>query len=474
MPKTTPPVPAVRPNALRRLPLVWSLMLLACVAAPTDSAHGQALVVRDGQFTQNGQEYRGLGVNYYSAFLRTLRDDGDGNPNTFDRSFDAGFADLGASGIPFARINAGGFWPDDWALYQNDKTEYFRRFDAVVDSAQAHGVQLVPTLFWNHYSIPDLFPDEAVSAWGDPNSQTRQFADQYAADVVSRYADRDTILMWEFANEFNLGQDFATQPTDARINVNAGTPAQRTDADLVSSDAVRDALADFAQTVADLDPTGRAVSSGHSVERTNAFFRRNRDTPGTNPDTAAEFITMTADDHAAVDTLSVHAYYHSLLGISNQAQTDPTRRFTPDLDADYGDVLDVLLTASDQTGKPLFLGEFGVSDGDNFNYDVPGDPTPETTTTQERLEYLLSLLSEKEIPLAAIWVYDDINADRAEFNIPIDPPGAALPDDPFGRRIQLERIAEVNADWVASIPEPGSLATLTLFLGLAAARRRSA
>ena len=73
----------------------------------------------------NGKPYRGIGVNYFSCFLRTLK---DGN----DTSYDAGFATLAEKGIPFARFCATGFWPRDMKLYIEDREEYFRRLDGVV------------------------------------------------------------------------------------------------------------------------------------------------------------------------------------------------------------------------------------------------------------------------------------------------------------------------------------------------------
>ena len=54
-----------------------------------------------GVLTRNGAPYRGIGVNYYDAFIRTLR-----NPQ--DDSYRAGFSKLGANNIPFARFAAGG------------------------------------------------------------------------------------------------------------------------------------------------------------------------------------------------------------------------------------------------------------------------------------------------------------------------------------------------------------------------------
>ena len=98
---------------------------------------------------KDGKPYRGIGVNCFNCFLRTLKKDGDTN-------YDAGFAILAAKGIPFARFCATGFWPKDMDLYQQDRAEYFRRLDGVVKSAEKHGIGLVPSLFWQFACVPDL------------------------------------------------------------------------------------------------------------------------------------------------------------------------------------------------------------------------------------------------------------------------------------------------------------------------------
>ncbi len=70
-------------------------------AKPMGLTHGpNATVLKDGK------TYRGIGINYFDCFLRTLK-------KGEDTSYDAGFATLAAKGIPFARFCATGFWPKD-------------------------------------------------------------------------------------------------------------------------------------------------------------------------------------------------------------------------------------------------------------------------------------------------------------------------------------------------------------------------
>ncbi|MEM8873168.1 MAG: cellulase family glycosylhydrolase [Planctomycetota bacterium] len=418
------------------------------VLAPV-SAWAAGLTVNNGQFEQNNRAYRGLGVNYYDAFLRTLR---NGN----DTSYEAGFAELGQRNIPFARINFGGFLPDDFALYQSDRAEYFRRLDAVVASAEANGVGLVPTLFWNRFAVPDLV-GEPGSAWGDADSQTRAFAREYATEMVTRYRDSDAILMWEFGNEFNLAQDLPTQNPDQFIAPARGTPDQRTDADKISSTAVRAAIAEFAGIVNTLDP-GRATTTGHSVSRPGAFSLRTTGDFGR--DTRAEFAQITLDDHAAVDAISLHAYYHSMLGVSREDQTETPTRFD-DPNVTYLDVLFEAAEFADASGKPLFLGEFGVADVFNFPIEDDGDPDNDN---EQRMRIILDAIVAADVQLSALWVYDFVGDSAA-----IDDRGWNITPD-GDRAFHLDLLQEYNA--IVAIPEPAAVGAGLLLGGVALRRVR--
>ena len=140
----------VRWHAVRAL-LGLFLLVGACgPAARAASEHSLGLTAGpEGTVLKEGKPFRGIGVNYFDCFLRTLSR-GD------DRSYEQGFATLESRGILFARFCASGFWPKDMGLYQSNRTEYFRRMDSVVASARKHHVGLIPSLFWLYSCVPDL------------------------------------------------------------------------------------------------------------------------------------------------------------------------------------------------------------------------------------------------------------------------------------------------------------------------------
>ena len=422
------------------LPLLLTPALALSAASPADAA---GLDVVGAGFELDGEAYRAVGVNYYDAFLRTLREPGNfnrtraslGGPT--DTSYEAGLDGLRDAGVPFVRINAGGFTAADYDLYRTDKAAYLSQLRAVVDAAGDRGIGVIPSVFWQIDNFAAVV-GERRDAWADAGSRTRAFADAYARDVVDTLKGADNVLMWEFGNEFNLLQDL---PTGENRPVT------------ISSAGVRDAVAAFSAVVAELDPA-RTTTTGHSVERPAA--KALRENGSFRPlDTRADFREVTITDHTGVGVISAHLYQHSALGLNPMdSADDPAVRFDePDLT--YPEVVAELMAASEASGKPLFLGEFGVGEGSDF-----GDPDA-PATEREQLEYLLNTLVEEEVPLSAIWVYDRLFTGAGELDYTITPTN--------DRAYQLDLIADANRR--LAVPEPGTLGLVAVG-ALALLRRR--
>jgi len=302
---------------------------------------------------------RGIGVNYFDAFYRTLS---DGN----DTSYDAGFRALGRRGIPFARFMCGGFWPADNALYLEDRKEHFRRLDGVVRSARKHGVGLIPSLFWHASTVPDMV-GEPRDQWGNPESRTHAFMRTYVREVVTRYGRSPAIVAWEFGNEYNLDADLpnAAQhrpPVVERL----GTPGKRSERDDLTHEMIRTAFAAFAREVRRHDPR-RPIATGSSLPRPSAWHQWKEGS--WKKDTPAQFAEMLLGDNPdPLDTITVHVY------------RDPAR-IAPSA------------AAARKAGKTLFVGEFGTA----------GE------TTEARRKQFAELLRQIEahrVEAAALWVYD--------------------------------------------------------------------
>jgi len=124
------------------------------------------LSVENGRLIKDGRPYRGVGGNYFDLFLRVLR-----HPD--DSSTLEGLRRLSEGGIPFVRFCGGGYSPEEWKVYIEQKDEYFRRFDRVVDAAERAKVGLIPSLFWT--LAPARMLGETRDQWGKPAQQDAGF-----------------------------------------------------------------------------------------------------------------------------------------------------------------------------------------------------------------------------------------------------------------------------------------------------------
>jgi hypothetical protein len=332
---------------------------------------------------KDGKPFRGIGINYFSCFLRTLK---DGN----DSSYDIGFATLAAKGIPYARFCATGFWPRDMKLYANDRADYFRRLDGVVASAQAHGVGLIPSLFWYYACVPDLV-GEPMDQWANTESKTHAWMRNYIREIMERYRDNPTIWAWELGNEFSL---YAEIPRGIRPKTHRdlGTPETRSPRDVLSYAMVRKAFAAFGAAIRAHDPH-RLIVTGDSFPRLAAWHLEQG--KSWEHDTSEQFKEML-----------IKANPDPINGISLHAYEDDDQRFA------------TAMELSRELNKPIFIGEFGAQ-----------HETPEQVAKCRRL---LKAIIDHDIPLATLWVFD--YPKQKDFNITAD----------NSRAWQLELISEAN------------------------------
>ena len=336
--------------------LVAGLCTFSSAAAGPVSRPG--LYVRaDGVLCKDEAPYRGIGVNYFDAFARTLK-----NPD--DTSYEAGFRLLADHGIPFARFMCGGFWPVDMQLYRENPARYFELLDGVVRAAERHHVGLIPSLFWSLPTVPDLV-GEPCDQWGNPASKTHALLRTYTREVVTRYRDSPALWGWEFGNEYNLAADLPNAREHLPpIAAQLGTPPARSERDILTHEMVRMAFRAFAREVRRYDRT-RIICTGNSIPRPSAWHQRHEGT--WTKDSPEQFAEMLSGDNPdPVDTISVHLY------------EDAARHL--------GEAMEVAKRA----GKPLFVGEFGVQG-------------PEAA---EPFHSLLRRIEEARVPLAALWVFD--------------------------------------------------------------------
>ena len=385
------------PRQMPFLVLRWLVALM--VAAVTASAAEGLTVSTEWGLLLRGRPFRGYGVNYFDAFNRTLGT----NPKA---GYVEGFAGLAGRKIPFARFAACGYWPNDQRLYLTNQTEFFRRLDGVVDSAERHGVGLIPSLFWFHATVPDLV-GEPVGSWGDRASRTHAFMRSYVSNVVTRYRGSSAIWAWELGNEFNLPADLPNAAEHRPPVVpSLGTPATRSHADEITHAALRTALVEFGREVRRHDP-GRLILSGNAFPRLSAWHQMTEKSWG--KDSPEQFATMLAADNPdPINSLTGRGYEES----------DFTR-IAPGLEL------------ATRLKKPFFVGEFGV-------------PGPGDDTTKAAFARRLEALEKAGVTFAALWVYD-YAGQQADWSV--------TPSN--GRRHQLDALEAANRR-LSSLQRTGS------------------
>jgi len=351
-------------------------LAVAMLLGSAFAAEAPIVVGEGGVVLKDGEPWRGIGINYFSAFGRTLKD-GD------DTSYREGFEVLRAHGIPFIRFMAGGFWPNEMRLYLDGREEYFRRLDGVVKAAEDAGLGLIPSLFWYSACVPDLV-GEPRNAWGKPGSKTHAFMRRYVEDVVMRYVDSPAVWAWEFGNEYSLAADLPNAGQHRPwIHPKLGTPDKRSADDDLTHDDIVAAVGEFAKTVRKFDPK-RPITTGHSLPRPSAQHQRaelswKHDTP---EQFAANLLEVTPDPNNLV---SVHVYPFEKKG-----------RFGREGVA-YREVLELCMNTARGAGKALFVGEFGAPDTEE-------DGGPEKARAE--CKEILAAIVDTGVPLAALWNYD--------------------------------------------------------------------
>lgn len=361
-------------------------LLIATLAITLPSASiAQLTSGPDATVLKDGKPFRGIGINYFDCFLRTLKK-GD------DTSYDAGFATLKAKGIPFARFCATGFWPKDMQLYRENRAEYFRRLDGVVESARKHGVGLIPSQFWLYSCVPDLV-GEPMDEWANPQSKTQAWMREYVREVVTRYRDNPAIWAWELGNEFSLQAQLPNAKDHRpKIAPQLGTPLTRTGRDELTYEMVRKVFVAFATEVRKHDPQ-RLIFTGDSFPRLSAWHQEHENK--WTHDTMEQFAGMlTKANPDPVSGIGLHAY------------EDDDRRFAKAMEV------------SRAMNKPIFIGEFGAQGH------TPGQDA--------KCRRLLQAILDHEIPLAALWVFD--LKSQPDFTVTAD----------NDRAWQLDLISEAN------------------------------
>lgn len=366
-------------------------ILLGRLAFPASPGPVGLTVDGQGRILHEGKPFRGIGVNYFDLFSRSLSS-ADSTPVL--RHLDL----FSQHGVPFVRFMGGGYWPSEFGLWQTNRAQFLDRFDRVVRAAEQARMGLVPSFCWPVATVPDLV-GEPVSAWGNPGSRTHAWMREYVGELVRRTRGSTAIWAWEFGNEYNLPADLPNAAEHRPPVVpSLGTPDRRSAADELTHGQIRVAIREFAREIRRHDPH-RLILSGNAFPRKSAWHQMTQRTWET--DAPEQWREMLRNDNPdPVNSLTGRLY----------SEDDRLR-------------LPWAAVAAAETRKPLFVGEFGV----------PGADTP---ANRARFNGLLEDLERHRVALAALWVFD-FAGQAGEWSVTFD----------NDRAWQLDEIARVNQRW---------------------------
>ncbi|RLD11425.1 MAG: hypothetical protein DRI44_03630 [Chlamydiae bacterium] len=335
------------------------------------------IYVKNGVLMRNEKPYRGIGVNYFDAFYRVLK-------NSNDTSYVQGFEQLNNAGIPFVRFMCGGFWPVEFKLYFSNKKAYFNLLDDFVKTAEKNNVGLIPSMFWYFATVPDMM-NEPMDQLGNPESKSIAFIKQYTKEIVNRYKNSPAVWGWELGNEYNLGIDLPNASKHRPwVWPNLGTATNRTTRDELTSRQMLVVMNEFAKTVRKYDKT-RIVITGNAVPPWYAYH--NTLERSWMEDTLEQYEKILLRDNPnPFDVISIHVYPVKDKKYAARAKN-------------ISELLEKTQKIAKKMGKPLFIGEFGV----------PVSLSNEINTTYSEF---ITAIEKYEIPLAALWVYDYENQNK--------------------------------------------------------------
>lgn len=327
--------------------------------------------------TQTNTPCRAFGVNYNDAFTKLLA-----NGSSVD--YVAGFEELGRYKIPFARVPVMGFWPSDNQLYMTNKAEYFTRLDKVFAQAELNHVGLMPSLFFNIATVPDLV-GEPVNAWENPNSRTIDFMRTYVGEIFARYGNSPSLWAIEFSNEVNLYTNLPNQDIyRPKVNEAKGTPGVRSEADEIKVWHYLKALSLFTAQVRKYSAV-IPISSGNSMPR--AYSYNNWKYNSWSLDTSDQFNYMLwLSGTYGIGLVSVHLYPHHKEDLGH-LYAQPA--------ASYRQILDRVQASSVANNTVAFVGEFGV----------PASSGTSQLDNEREFFKLMDALYDSGVSLAALWVY---------------------------------------------------------------------
>lgn len=357
-------------------------------------------------FIKNGSSWKAIGVNHFDMFLSDV----NGGLGT-DTNYTTDIAAIAGRGIPFIRFAAGFYDRSSWnAGWHTAKAAYWTKMDALVATAEANNMGLVPVFLWSGRGFTDCVYDiygvfESPRMLSNTNSRSWSLFVEYITAYITRYKDSPTMLMWEVGNELlnMLGAEYysswAVDGTFAAW-LNWGTSplgGSYKPTDKMTMAEWQQFSTNAVALINSLDPHQRIVVSGSPIGNQFAVGAQTANT--LTPDTLTAWQGVASTEgrswcefrDKAFPVLSNHIYPQILTG----------GKFFNGAEKTQAELIALSKGWADAANKPLFLGEFGAT--------YHGDPVDETSTdlATETANFTsaLNAVMASDVQVSAIWNY---------------------------------------------------------------------
>lgn len=359
---------------------LFSVCFLAgCTKVPTDTTLGgeqkkkpDGLTVQNGKLMKGGEEFYGVGVNYFSMFTGCFT-------NKWDLSDTmAALEELKSYDCKVIRFSTLPFYAKDMGFYTEVEDVYWAKLDEIVAKCEELDIGLIPSMFWT-FAFFDQYNEPYETAIFDENSKGMAFMKAYTEKFVKRYAESPAIWGWEFSNEKVLSSDLpGTELSDSYYSL----------------DALNHIYSVWAEIVSENDPYGRIISTGDTNPRESQYNQWKLGT-WTKDSYEQHMEVLGTINPGKIDTVSQHQY-------SLGTTLNPGDKTSPLFEANtWNSFFRYLMDASDALGKACYVGEAGFSVSKDLGYE---------NVTEESIQAVYDAIGEAildtDIQLVLLWNYD--------------------------------------------------------------------
>lgn len=335
------------------------------------------LTIENGKLIKGGEEFHGVGVNYFSMFTGIFT-----NKWNLSEVFQA-LEELKNYDCKVIRFSTLPFYAKDMGFYMEVEDTYWAKMDELIEKCEELDIGLIPSMFWT-FSFFDYYNEPYVEAIFDDNSQGMLFMKEYTYKFVKRYAESPAIYGWEFSNEKILSSDI---------------PGQELSDTYISTDALNHIYTVWADIVAENDPYDRIIATGDTNPRESQY---NQWKLGTwNKDTWEQHMEVLATiNPGKINTVSQHQYSLSSL--------NPGDKTAPLFEANnWNSFFRYLIDASASLGKPCYVGEAGFTCAAEL-----GRENVTEETLQEVYDSIGAAILDTDMQLVLLWNYDHESSEQ--------------------------------------------------------------